>query len=247
MERSKEIISHANRLVYDAEKSGMVVRLMGACAIMVHCTGNEGMYRGLKRQLSDIDLMTYTKFGRALTKLFTGLGYRQLGVFPRHVYYDPSNDMHVDVFFDRLEMCHTLPFSGRLEVDCPTIPLAELLLEKIQIVNIAEKDVKDVMVLLREHAISNDDKEAVNSEVIADLLSNDWGFYYTTTRNLSLIKDSLPKFNSLAEEDRLDIRQKIEKLVTQIEKREKTLRWKMRARVGPRAKWYTDVSDMGHA
>lgn len=62
-------------------------------------------------------------------------------------FYDKQNGFSIDIFLDRLEMCHDIDFKGRLELDYPTIPLAEMLLEKLQIVQINEKDVKDVIIL----------------------------------------------------------------------------------------------------
>jgi hypothetical protein len=42
---------------------------------------------------------------------------------------------------------HVVKFQNRLHVDSPTIPLAELALEKLQIVHLNEKDVKDMLML----------------------------------------------------------------------------------------------------
>ena len=75
----------------------------------------------------------------------------------------------LDVFYDRLEFCHVIPLTGRLEVDRPTIPVAELLLSKLQIVQINEKDVVDVILLLLDHALGSGDADTVDVERIGRL------------------------------------------------------------------------------
>jgi hypothetical protein len=129
-----------------------------------------------------------------------------------------------------------------LEVDFPTIPLAELLLTKMQIVEFTEKDFKDTIVLLREHEIGETDKETVNCMHIADILSDDWEFYYTVTTNLQNVEKLVAGLTSISEEDKADVGAKIRKISDFIETRPKSLRWKMRAKIGTKKKWYREVS-----
>lgn len=139
-------------------------------------------------------------------------------------------------------MCHTIDFRDRLEVDFPTIPLAELLLTKMQIFEFTEKDFKDTIVLLREHEIGETDKETVNCAHIADIMSDDWEFYFTATTNLHRVEKLVAELTSVNEEDRADVGAKIRKISDYIESRPKSLRWKMRAKIGTRKKWYREVS-----
>jgi hypothetical protein len=164
--------------------------------------------------------------------------------FGRYIFDDPSNRRVADVFFDQLEMCHTIDFRGRLKVDYPTISLADLLLEKLQIVKITEKDLKDCMVLLREHDVSGSDDDCINNVYISDLLSKDWGFYYTSNLNLTRIAESLKQYSALQESNISDIASKIKALQEQIEKAPKSMGWKMRAKIGPRQQWYRDVEEV---
>ena len=140
------------------------------------------------------------------------------------------NGIKMDVFFDELNMCHKIHLRERLKIDDFTIPLADLLLEKMQIVKINEKDVKDVIILLKEHVVGmNENKETIDAEFIADLLSKDWGFYYTVTENLKKIRDHfLDNYQIFALKERTEVKQKIDKLLVTIEKKPKTLGWKMR-------------------
>ena len=96
---------------------------------------------------------------------------------------------------DRLDFCHPIPWKGRLEVDSPTLPLAELMLEKMQIVKINEKDIIDSVMLLREHELADDDDDHINARRIAELGAGEWGLWRTTTMNLEKVRDFLPHFD----------------------------------------------------
>ena len=165
-----------------------------------------------------------------------------MAVASRLIFFDPNTEgLHTDVFFDKLEFCHDIPFKGRLEVDYPTLPLAELLLEKLQIVQINEKDIVDIIMLTREHDMGSSDKEVINADRIAKLLSEEWGFYYTATTNLKKVRDEfLPTYTALGEDDRSDVAKKITLLLDRIENEPKSMSWKVRARVGASRKWYRD-------
>jgi len=108
-------------------------------------------------------------------------------------------------------------------------------------VRLNEKDVKDTLVLLREHDIADTDEESINASYIAKLMSQDWGFYYTLTTNLVKVKNSLASYPILSEDDQTDIASKIDRLLDRIESEPKSMGWKMRARVGSKKKWYNDV------
>ena len=127
-------------------------------------------------------------------------------------------------------------------MDSPTITLADFLLEKMQIVQLNDKDKIDTVVLLREHEIGDVDKETINAQYISKLLAKDWGFYYTVTTNLGKIKEYAQ--SSMTEEDSRDVAAKADQLVQRIENEPKTTGWKMRARVGPKKKWYKDVEEV---
>jgi hypothetical protein len=143
-------------------------------------------------------------------------------------------------------MCHDIDFKGRLELDHPTIPLAEMLLEKLQIVQINEKDVKDVIILLREHEIGDKDEETINAKYIAKLLADDWGFYYTVTTNLNKIKNLLDDYNELVENDKKLVESRIDNLLNIVEQKPKSLGWKMRAKIGTKKQWYRVVEEIQH-
>jgi hypothetical protein len=106
-----------------------------------------------------------------------------------------------------------------------------------------QKDLKDCLVLIRSHDVGETDEETINAKYIAKLLSNDWGFYYTATTNLKKVKDSLGNYPALTKDDKEPVKKRIDKLIDYIEKEPKSVRWKFRAKIGTRTKWYNEVEE----
>ena len=234
-----------------ANADGITLRVMGATAIKMHCPRFSSLLESMAREISDIDFMALSPDRDRIVQFLLKMGYqfdrRRLVImryFNRYIFDDQENKRAADVFFDQLEMCHTIDFRDRLKVDYPTISLADLLLEKLQIVKITEKDIKDCMVLLREHDVSESDRESINTVYICSLLSKDWGFYYTSKLNLTRITESLKQYNALQDSDRADIASKIGLLQEQIEKAPKSMGWKMRAKIGTKQQWYREVEEV---
>lgn len=254
---SEEFIKSATTIVEHATQRGLILRIMGAVAFRIHTPTLADLHKRLNRlstssaEFTDLDLVTYSKFNSKLEPFFADMGYvpdegakHQVHVWAqRHIYNDKSGRLNIDIFFDRLEMSHTIDFKNRLEVDSPTIPLAELLLEKMQIVQINEKDIKDAIILLLGHEIADDDHDHINAKYIASLLSSDWGLYYTTVTNLGKVKLFAPKYEQLSEVEKSAIASKTEYLTKRINEQPKGSRWKIRARMGTKRKWYNDVEE----
>jgi hypothetical protein len=241
------------RIISEADERKIPLRIMGGAAIRMHCPKYEWMYERLKRTPKhDMDFVTYSKF-RPLTKqLFVDLGYEPYislmltGATGRHrqIFNDKEGNKAIDVFLGKLEMCHVIDFEGRLEVDSPTVPLAELFLQKLQIVQLNEKDIQDTIILLMEHDIGESDKEEVNGSHVASTLAKEWGFYYTLTTNLEKVSKFLHDYETISESDKKTVTERIDKVRKMIEAAPKTMAWKMRARVGLSVKWYNVVEEV---
>ncbi len=239
------------RIVREGAKGGLHLRLLGAIAFQYHCPKYNFLTAKLHRQLSDVDFAAYNSERAMIEKMMREFGYSDqpmvsaLFGHQRMIWDNKSNGLHVDIFFDKLEMNHDIPFTGRLEIEEMTIPLSDMLLEKMQIVHINEKDFVDTIMLLREHEVGNAaSPETIDAGYLAKLLSNEWGFYYTVTTNLKKVEDRLNLYPELTAEDREDVSRKIQQLLAILEDAPKTLAWKLRARVGPKTKWYKDVEDV---
>jgi hypothetical protein len=232
------------------ENQHMILRLIGALAFRTHCPQFGYLQDALGRVFTDIDFASYPRFHKDIIRLLTELGYvedkvvTQLFSDSRLLFHDTDYDRHIDIFFNGLDFCHRVVFNGRLEAETLTLPLAELLLEKIQIVKINEKDIIDSIMLLREHPIGHSDDETINMDVIGRVLSEDWGFWRTATANLSLIGEMLEGYPALTDEDRKIIRDRIAELLKWIENLPKSMKWKMRSKIGEKLKWYKDVEEL---
>jgi hypothetical protein len=246
------MLDEGKRLVEEARKRGLHLRLLGAIAFQFHCPKFSYLSTKLERVLTDIDFAGYSKENRELAEMMRGFGYEDepavtaLFGHKRLIWDNKTNGVHIDIFLDSLEMNHDIPFKDRLDLDELTIPLADMLLEKMQIVQLNEKDYIDTIMLIREHAIGENGNtpETVDAGYIAKLLASEWGFYYTVTTNLGKVQNRLTQYGELTTEDRHDITKKTEALLKRIDEEPKSFSWKMRAKVGPRNKWYRDVEEV---
>jgi hypothetical protein len=162
----------------------------------------------------------------------------------RAIYENSGTHLHIDIFYEKLDFCHEIKWSGRLEVDSPTIPLAELLLEKMQIVRINEKDVIDTIMLLLEHPLGDGDEETINMARVAHLCAAEWGLWRTLTMNLDKVQKLAMGYVQLGDEHKHHVVAQVTAALQRIEVEPKPMAWRLRARVGDRVKWYKDVEEV---
>ena len=255
MSANSHFVDEALGIVERAQAKGVYLRILGSTAFRIHSPDYVSVHEAMDRPLTDIDFMAYSKQDRAIEACLKEEGYKLTvaALTPelfamRRIFTHPNNGIHIDIFLDELSMCHKIPFKNRLEVDSPTIPLAELVLEKTQIVTLNQKDIKDMLILLAAHPVADNDNDTINGKYIADLLSKDWGFYYTNSLSLDKIRKGLEVYGqSFSEKDAENIRARLDLLMQMIEQAPKTLGWKTRAAIGPKVKWYNDVDEVERA
>lgn len=232
-------------IVEAARKNGVTLRLMGGLAVALHChlTHVEHM-----RGYHDTDLFGLSKEAKGILRVFKELGY-----FPdmefnwlhgdERLRFRDKEKRDVDIFLDKFKMEHIIDFRARLHLDDFTIPLTDLFLTKVQNVRLAAKDVTDVISILEDHDIADvDDKELVNLKYIGELCADDWGLWRSVTGNLSKIAELIAHGNYEAI-DKPQVLSKIISIRNAIDSTDKTLRWKLRARVGENIQWYLDVEE----
>ncbi len=246
----EDFLEQARRIVEEGEQRGVLLRLLGAVAFYLHCPQYGSMQQQANRHFTDLDFAAYFKHNDEIRTLFASLRFqedREVAVVyarQRLVFDHLDLPLHVDIFFDKLDFCHPIPWAGRLEKDRPTIPLAELLLEKMQIIQLNEKDVIDTLMLLREHALGSDDIDTINAHRIASLCSKDWGLWRTITMNLSKVAGLADGYAWLDKEGCGVIQQRVTELLGIINIAPKTPAWKVRSAVGDRVKWYKEVHEI---
>ena len=243
-------VDRALELVNTARDRGLTLRILGSLAYRLHCPANIALFEEMKRDLTDIDFATSSDQRRDVRDYLGGLGYvidKDVLVTTegkRYAFTDPKNGLNIDVFFDELYFCHPIPLKNRLSLDYPTITPTDLLLEKMQIVEINPKDIKDSLVLLLEHPIASNTTDAIDAGYIARLLAADWGFYHTFTTNLQRLDREMMKAG-FTPEATATVQGRIAELMQAIEQAPKGTAWKLRARVGTRMKWYQEVAEKG--
>jgi len=179
-----------------------------------------------------------------MKKLFIDLGYTPRDIFnalhgdTRLIFNDIENGRRIDIFLDKFEMCHRLDFKDRLLIDKYTIPLADLLATKLQVVEITEREYRDIISLLHDHEIlDSDTAETINGAYLAKLCAEDWGIYKTFTNNLGNILTAISQYEMDAESEQT-VRKHIQDLKSRIESAPKSARWKLRAHIGEKKQWY---------
>jgi Uncharacterised nucleotidyltransferase len=235
-----DIVAEAERVLEAARASDVPVRLIGGLAVHLH---SDHIPEPLRRSYGDIDLATTKSANRRTADLLVELGYEPSREFNalngnrRLVFYDEQNGRKLDVFVEQLELCHTIPITGRLSIDSRTIPLAELLLTKLQVVELTDKDARDIVTLLDGHEVAGHDNDAINADFIARLTADDWGLWRTVKLNVDRLHELVP---SLALDDATRVRAlgRLDALWQRIEDEPKSRKWRMRDRVGDRKRWY---------
>jgi hypothetical protein len=235
-------VEEAVRVLRSAEKSGVVLRLLGGVAVYLRCPSARS--GSLARSYNDIDFVGRARQSGEIKRAFGELGYlprerfnaihgsRRLG------FVDPGRKRRVDVFLDVFEMCHRFDLRDRMEIDRQTIPLADLLATKLQVVKADEKDFVDMICLLVDHEVGGTDLgDTINGEYLARLCGEEWGIYKTFTVKLGMLEVVAQEWD-LAAWERDAVVERAGQLTDAIERAPKGIAWKMRAAIGERVKWY---------
>jgi hypothetical protein len=244
-----DVVAEARRLTDLAHERVLELRPIGGVAIALHASG--GVPPALARSYGDIDLVSGRKAGRDTSRLLQESGYEPnerfnaLNGSTRLVFHDRDNGRRVDVFVGEFRMCHVVPVADRLKVDRQTVPLAELLLTKLQIVQLNDKDLKDIWALLVEHDVADHDDDAINEAVVARVLAADWGFWRTSRESIDVARERLPS-SGLGPDEQDAVSDRLERLWDRVEQEPKSLRWRSRAKLGERTRWYEEPEEIAH-
>jgi hypothetical protein len=237
------LVQEARRLIDEARARGLRLRALGGTAVVMTIGGDALLERLGRGPLNDIDLAGASEERTQYRRLFDELGYevdrallvsaegRRYGFRSRS---DPS--VHVDLFVDRFRMCHELDLRSRLDLGTYSLPAADLLLQKLQVVDLTRKDLVDVVALLIVA------EPALDLRHVAATLADDWGLYHTALTTLGRVTDSLPEMG-LSEAEGAAVGSASERLRAAVEQEPKSRRWRLRATIGTRRRWYQEVDE----
>jgi hypothetical protein len=233
-------IAEGERVIEAADDRGLTVRLIGGTAIYQHA--ESAREEPFKRGYRDIDYVATREDEDGIVEMMTDLGYEPNERFNtmrrfRLEFTDPANNRKADYIIDRFDFCHTWDLRGRIDVDYPTIPIEDLLLSKLQIVEPSDRDVRDMIAMLADHPVEpSGGTETIDADYVADLCRSDWGLYRTVTMSLERVSEYVSN-NELPLGD-ADVESRVERLRTAVENEPKSLRWKLRSLIGERKQWY---------
>ena len=245
-----ELVLEMKRLIDAARQQQVQLRAFGGLAIYVHSQNNPRFFH---RDSPDVDFVVPHEQRQLLESFFESMGYvpnkrfNLLNGARRQIYYQQQDeDRRVDILVGDFEMCHKLPLDDqRLQVDPLTIPLAELLLSKAQIVQLNRKDALDILSLILNNELGKDKDGKIGLDRIALLCSQDWGLYKTVTINLKRVQDLLAGEElSLTDAEKNLIMERVHKIEQAIQEAPKSLAWQMRDKVGTRVRWYEEVEEV---
>jgi hypothetical protein len=242
--------AEVTRVVDAADTRGITIRALGSIGVALHSHDAAQLIPDFERTYADIDFAAYRREAKVLTALMTELGYlddREVYIGSegsRSIFDDPARGIHVDVFYDKLEFCHVIPLAGRLGADRPTIPVTELLLSKLQIVKINDRDVVDIVLLVLDHPLGSGDDDTVDVARVASLCAAEWGLWRTLTQNLEKVQALAAVYPQLGAAQRARVAEATGELKTKIDSVPKPMAWRMRDRVGDRRQWWTDVDEV---
>jgi hypothetical protein len=240
--------AECERILKAADEQKVLLRVIGGMAVHLHCpTASRLPY--LAREYGDLDFVTATPDDQRMRAFFESVGFAANARFnalqgaKRMIYDSQELGWHIDIFINQFHMCHDIRFNHtRLEQDPVTIPLAELLLTKLQIVSINPKDVKDIAALFIEHPLGESDLETINVRRILEITCQDWGFYTTVTANLEKIPHFLEVLE-VPEPEATAVNGKLLDLRKRMAAAPKTTSWKLRSLVGKSMAWYEEPED----
>ena len=243
-----DILDEMNRLIVAAGEQSILLRVLGGLAVRVHQKSDHSTFT---REFGDLDFVVAGKQRRAFESFMPQTGYaphKQFNLLNgahRQIYYHNATEMKVDIFIGTFEMCHKIPLEDRLHIHPITIPLAELLLTKVQIAELNRKDALDVASLLLYNELGEEDEGKINLLRIAQLCREDWGLYKTTSINLNRVQEIIGEQDvNLTEEERKVILERVKKIQKTFKEMPKSLAWRLRDKVGTRVRWYTEVEEV---
>ena len=251
--RPEVFLAEGRRIVDGARAAGLILRVMGPLALHYYYPDRVELYARLERlgerYFTDIDFASYGKSGGKLKGLMERLGYDcDLDTLmatgkTRQIYYGGAVPM-IDVFLDKLDYCHEVNFIGRLEFDDYCISLTDITLQKLQIWEINDKDLKDLEFLFAVADVGDDEGRKINRSYICRRLADDWGFWYTATTNLGRVKEHVDKVDAFTGDQKAEVTDRCDEFLARIEAEPKTKGWNKRAKKGTSKIWYnTGFSD----
>ena len=241
-------LPEALALAGGAARAGLGLKLLGGLAVRVLAPD----FPPRLRRDQDIDFACLSRERKQVAAHLAQAGCEPDRRFnnlngDRQLYFTAPSGRPVDVMVDRLAMCHTLdlrPSFRRLPL---TVDAMDVLLSKLQIVQLNEKDVRDIVHLLAALPLGGGEPGCLDVDRFCGVVGTDWGWWRTVTKNLAKLPQLVAgnpgivparaPCGPLAQAQRL---------LELAQEAPKSVKWKLRSNVGERVRWYELPEEVAH-
>jgi hypothetical protein len=235
-------------LARGAADASLGLKLLGGLAVRVLCPE----FPPRLRRDQDIDFACVAKERKRVADYLAGAGCEPDRRFnnlngDRQMYFNAPSGRPIDVMVDKLTMCHVLDFRPSFGRQPLTIDAVDVLLSKLQIVELNEKDLRDIVHLLAALPLGGGAQASIDTERFCKLLGADWGWWRTVTGNLAKMEEMLGERPALIPDNHVyePVAQAGRLLALAVEA-PKSMKWKLRANVGDRVRWYELPEEVAH-
>lgn len=243
-----DVLDEGRRLSGLFDTAGIRARLLGGVGVALHA--HSAIPLVFQRAYGDLDYAVRRSDAVAFRRVLASNGYQANERFNavhgarRLIFVDAKHTRQVDVFVGSFRMCHVLELEKRLNQPGPSLSPADLLLTKLQIISINEKDVLDTLLLVSEHGLGPE-PEGIDGLRLSHILGNDWGWYTTVRDNLDKVKTYLASLRGIAPDLRDRTSARLAELERAVEAVRKSVAWRARALVGRRMSWFDEPEELG--
>jgi hypothetical protein len=241
-------LPEALELARGAASAGLGLKLLGGLAVRVLCPD----YPPRLRRDQDIDFACISKERKKIEAYLEQSGCtpdRQFNRLNGHqqMYFIARSGRPVDVMVDRLTMCHTLDLRPSFSRQPFTVDAVDVLLSKLQIVELNEKDARDIVHMLAALPLDGGQGVSLDTDRFCKVLGADWGWWRTVTGNLAKLPALISEKPELVPPgDTLDPVAQSQRLLQLANDAPKTGKWRLRATVGDRVRWYELPEEVAH-
>jgi len=241
-------LPEALALARGAADASLGLKLLGGLAVRVLCPD----FPPRLRRDQDIDFACVTKQRKKVADWLDGAGCEPDRRFnnlngDRQMYFTAPSGRPIDVMVDKLSMCHVLDFRPSFDRQPLTIDAVDVLLSKLQIVELNEKDLRDIVHLLAALPLGGGAQASIDTDRFGKVLGADWGWWRTVTGNLAKMEELLGDRPALIPDNRsYEPVAQAGRLLELAVQTPKSMKWKLRANVGERVRWYELPEEVAH-
>ena len=237
----------SERIIKIARKHNTILRLVGGLAIHAYCTD----HAFCDRHHGDMDLVGLKSQYESIVQVMKEAGYVENTNMTistggsRLLFHKQDGEDHIDVFLDQINIEHEIDFRDRLEIEEETVSVSDLLLIKLTITKLNEKDIRDIISIVKDLQMGhNDSPRTINMNYIADLCAKSWGLHHDVSSSLRKTLQFLPEYH-LPKKVRTGVIRKLEELQEMILKSPKSIKWRLRALLGEHIPWRREIETTG--